>query len=421
MTSFTDATDTVEIVGSCKDVNRKNNRIIVKVYAGENTSATPYIDNDIADECQATGSGNVLKSGFEPDEFKITQNILMSVGGGNYVYPNTLGAVFTLISGPGGITAGGVYTPTVAGVAKIQAVYGSYYAFSTITIQAGSAAPIVKIDTNKCFFVTSGIGLTEYDGSVQKIYPQCFNGRFGFSFKIGKAQKYKARIKLRTIDGTLSDTAWNDVTISRVLSTPVLTTVSQDTSNVRMIIESTPARFNFGTIYTLARTYTDIYATSAGLVQLYLNQTTSEIFEGFSVFKYFDNGLVEGVSYNYTLQSTDTNWSTTSPVSLTSAVVTKEMPLIKLNTTGAVGTTCFFNISPSTSNTYEWAFAVGNPAWIGTTRAGIPTGTSCVTSGGNPICNASGLAAATDYYFAVRASNNGQVGKWSDTVRCRTQ
>ena len=42
-----DVTDLVEVSGSCQDLNRRNNRILVQVFESEDTASTPYIDNSI--------------------------------------------------------------------------------------------------------------------------------------------------------------------------------------------------------------------------------------------------------------------------------------------------------------------------------------------------------------------------------------
>ena len=56
MTVYVDDTDKVEITGNCKDKDRKKNRIIVEVFAGDDETQDPYISNSVSDLCQ-----NVLK------------------------------------------------------------------------------------------------------------------------------------------------------------------------------------------------------------------------------------------------------------------------------------------------------------------------------------------------------------------------
>ena len=47
-----EGSDLVEVSGSCKDLGRKANRILVQVYEGEDDSVSPIIDNSIGLTCQ---------------------------------------------------------------------------------------------------------------------------------------------------------------------------------------------------------------------------------------------------------------------------------------------------------------------------------------------------------------------------------
>jgi len=60
--SSPEGSDLVEITGSCKDLGRKSNRILVQVYEGENDSVSPIIDNSIGINCQDNVSTTSLQS-----------------------------------------------------------------------------------------------------------------------------------------------------------------------------------------------------------------------------------------------------------------------------------------------------------------------------------------------------------------------
>ncbi len=49
--------DKIEVTGKCVDLDRRKNRIIVEVFAGEDENATPYISNAISDLCQTAEAG----------------------------------------------------------------------------------------------------------------------------------------------------------------------------------------------------------------------------------------------------------------------------------------------------------------------------------------------------------------------------
>ncbi|MBC7420775.1 MAG: hypothetical protein H7328_08605 [Bdellovibrio sp.] len=423
--SSTDTNDTVEIAGSCTDLGRKNNRIMVQVFAGENLSVNPYIDNDISSDCQQTG--NSITAGIEPSDLKTTSFVIMGpsqtftfvASGGTAPY------AFTVNSGAGTMNVStGLYTaPVTNGMSVIRVVDSSaspniFYA--TAQVQSGVTVPYPTLTNNKCIWPALGVGL--YIPEENKEYPRCFNGRYSFRAKIGKTQKYTARVKLRTID-SLADTAWVTVKIDRKLPTPVIQTISYDATLGYSIIKTNAGRFNFGVLYTLVRTYTDIISTNAGSINLFTNETTSSAIEGSAVYQYHDTGLIDGVTYNYSLTNTDINWAATpTPLSFTSAVVSFETPkpIISTNVTTSSGT-CYFNFDARSSyhpaNTYQWGYAAGAQGWpgAGSNLPSAPFTTSCT----NSSCTASGLVSGTSYYFAVRGTNGIQFGKWSATMLCR--
>lgn len=57
-----EGSDLVEVSGSCKDLGRKANRILVQVYEGEDDSVAPIIDNSIGLMCQDNISTSSLQS-----------------------------------------------------------------------------------------------------------------------------------------------------------------------------------------------------------------------------------------------------------------------------------------------------------------------------------------------------------------------
>lgn len=61
-----EGSDLVEITGSCKDLGRKANRIMVQVFEGEDDSKQPIIDNSIGITCQNNISTSSLQSGISP-------------------------------------------------------------------------------------------------------------------------------------------------------------------------------------------------------------------------------------------------------------------------------------------------------------------------------------------------------------------
>lgn len=370
MTVYVDDSDKVEITGNCKDKDRKKNRIIVEVFAGDDETQDPYISNSISDMCQ-----NVVND-------------------------------------------------------------------------AGLFAPLTK-----CFWVTKGVGLIEdVNLPTQRSFPQCHGGRFGFSVKLGKIlvpsiagpnTKYTVRFKLRTLDGILADSTYSRVSIARELSTPVIdsATFSITPTTLQCNVKTSPARWNFGILHALTRTITDAAGTVGAPLTLYTGISTISILDGSSVFSWNDqpngttNIILQGATYNYTLTSTESNFSYVAtpptPTSASTATACKGSlgqnytDTLKLSPTppAPLAGTCFMQLLSRAnphwpaSVAYEWQYNLTSN-WVGADSsaqgAGIPA-----TCGNTTACTQAGLAAGTTYYFAVRETSGGFVSKWSDVFSCR--
>lgn len=380
MTVYIDDTNRVEITGSCKDLDRKTNRIIVEVFAGEDESTLrPYISNSFSDLCLDTSGANSNESG-------------LTVG-------------------------------------------------------------------QKCFWVTSGSGLVEDVGlPSERSFPQCHNGRFGFAFRLGKVlvptvgtinSKYTVRMKLRSLEGILSDSAFARVLVNREVRTPIIDSVtySEVAGGFECSVKALPARFNDGLVYTLERTYTDILNTDFDNTLRY-SLTTLSIVDRNSVFNFVDaintnvaisnTLLYRGVTYNYKLTSTENNFIYAPLIAPSKVSPIKSCQILPpvLNTTPTTPTTntCYLAVQ-STPNPaialglakYQWGYST-NPSWTGPNQSedalfANPTGADCI-AGTTSTCTQNGLVSQTNYHFAVREVDiTGTLikGKWSNIYTCRTQ
>ncbi|MEK6627900.1 MAG: hypothetical protein AABY53_04690 [Bdellovibrionota bacterium] len=367
-----DDSDRVEVTGTCKDLDRKNNRILVEVFPGENETVNPYISNSLSDAC----------------------------------------------------------------------------------VTADSGIPVAALPGGRCFWVTKGVGLIEEAGlPTEKSFPQCHNGRFGFSVKLGAILvnpvpgqpnlKYTIRFKLRTLDGLLADTPFSKVTVNRNLTTPLITSATVvTTANLGCNIITNAARFNQNILYRLQRTNTDITNTT-NVYTLYNAETTLGIISGDSVSEWRDDnfatthtpasvpGIVSGMTYGYTLTAIDNNFIYGVPPTLVSTVVNcvTPQPVVVFNPPATAGT-CAVSMQGNTnpglaSGTadVEWGYNT-SPNWIGVNadaNVGFIPGTC------NPLflpyaCTQAGLLANTNYFFAVRERNilDNARGKWSPVALCKT-
>lgn len=434
--------DQVEITGSCKDLGRKNNRIIVEVYAAEDESVDPYINNTISDLCYP--STNTVRSGLET--VSISPKSLAIGTGQGYTFTASNGTApytYSIVIGTGAINAGtGAYTSGGSGGTDIIQVTDAtgQTSRSIVTVLAGATVATPANDTRKCFSVTKGIGRVEDAGLPnERTFPQCHNGQFGFSVRLGKVlvnatagqapYKYLVRYKLRTQEGAISDSTWGKVTIERTLSVPTLS-VAYDQTTHRCVVQTNPARFNLGIYYTLDRTYTDIAVTNGGASNLYTNLNTLGVVVGNSVFNWSDP-VTDGVTYNYTLTSTELNYSYATPLVQTAPAATCTSRRIFIrNTETQPVPSCYLRIDDRTDQTtftsnnenpnveYQWGFSNSNPGWIGPDgkTANAPIAASCGTTS---ICTENGLPAG-NYFFAVRTRNtaSGEIGLWSQVVSC---
>ena len=102
---------------------------------------------------------------------------------------------------------------------------------SSVNCTPSSTTPLIR--NQPCFWVTQGRSVID-SGAV---YPQCFNGRFAFSVRVGRVlrdsdvpgsssspvvdestnprRKYLVRFKIRANDGAFSESAWNSTLIDR--------------------------------------------------------------------------------------------------------------------------------------------------------------------------------------------------------------
>jgi hypothetical protein len=356
--------DTVEITGSCKDLGRKDNRILVQVFAGEDEATPPYFSNEEGNNCLNTTSA--------------TQTGLTSASG-------------------------------------------------------------------RCFWITKGDGRIENAGLPEETsFPQCHNGRFGFSVRLGKVLlnpnpgqpnlKYLVRLKLRTLDSALiSDSVWDKVVVERNLSTPTITSAVPSAAAHKCTIKADPARFNFGISYELTRTFTDILQTNAGAIAniFLVPKDTSVTTPGLSVFEWDDSsGMVDGVTYNYTLTSTENNfvYAPAAPTS-SSVVASCQLDRLAIQQNAAPGLTqCYLSLrsdltlNSNTNVTYEWGYMTTSSNWIGAqydTNAGYSVAAACAGFG---VCTQGGLAGGTTHFFSVRTRNTvtGEIGRWSPVFPCTT-
>lgn len=390
MSAPVEDTEKVEISGSCNDLNRKKNRIIVEVFSGENENDTPYISNAISDYCQQS----------------------------------------TVLSGNPSTGNG-----TVIG--------------------------------DKCFWVTNGIGIVEDPNipTVQKSFPQCHNGRFGFAIRLGgvlttpapSGSRYLVRFKLRSLEGQISESTWNYVNITRRLSTPAIDSIVADSNQYFCSLQMSPARFNQNILYSLTRTQTG--ANTVASVPIFTNLSSAIITSGASAYSYSNDSttatkIISGATYTYTLSSLENTvysggfvyapslTATSSPLTCTMPNPAIEQPFAPTNVpigSGGTGATCYLRFSSSRLVNPGILNGTVGVRWGYSTQAGwtsptsnndiVPSPSVAVSNAcTNSVCTSTealdGLAANVTYYFAAQEIDltiaGGPLrGKWSNEIACK--
>ncbi|MBY0553458.1 hypothetical protein K2P97_02945 [bacterium] len=311
--------------------------------------------------------------------------------------------------------------------------------------------------TDTCFWVTKGVGIIEDAGKpTERSFPQCHNGRFGFSVKLGKMLegasagnflKYTIRFKLRSLEGILSDSIFAKVTVDRNLTVPNIDSATPDQANFACDLKMSAARFNHNILYKLDRTYTDAVTTNTVQPSIFVSKDTSVVADNDSVFSWKDDnslavhpaarrGVIAGVTYNYTLTAVENTFPGLYPLFgapakvSASATCTMANPTI-VPTAAPTAGTCYLSMSGNVRSglTTHWGYSTAGATWTGAGGNGTPEVLNNCTAFGTctpatvcpTICTQTGLVPGTTYFFAVRDVDplTGQVGRWSNVVSCK--
>ncbi len=319
---------------------------------------------------------------------------------------------------------------------------------SVCTNAAGSGLTSsgIPFGTN-CFWITKGLGLVEDSGlPSQRDYPQCHNGQFGFSVRLGKVLtdaslglNYLVRIKLRTEDNGISESTYNRVVVARQVSAPSIDSRTVDPTLFKCNLKNSVARFNQNISYVLSRSY-KIISTGAQSIPTSIAGYPSTSISALA-YDFDDFQLVDGLTYSYSLTGTDTQYSyapSPAPVGISNTMQCPMSNPVLVQFRAPTANRCSFNVQYSNASTnVKYQIAYGPPNWSGTPGVGannppVPRNCDPGTSfnGGTYYCDVSGLSAGTKYNFSIRAykDTNGnnfpdateEVGYWSNESLCQT-
>lgn len=423
--SSPEGSEIVEITGSCKDLGRKSNRILVQMFEGEDDSVQPVLDNSISTECL----DNISTSSLQPVAGVGKQCLFISQG---------IGLADSGMSSP-------QFPQCFNGRFSFKVKVGRIIRkFTTVADKNESSNPIVK---------------------------------------------YLVKLKLRTTENITADSAASTLVINRKLLPPIpALTIDRANDRCEILLNPSKFRdikyraevtWN-GPSYLASGTFTN---TVSGTVYFDLSPTFPPAGNGTTVEKFYhfgqpldptgSVGLLPGIRYSYRLQSADYSYVSDymtqfGPVSATAversdfsgeiscpftAASVFERNLNKGNDTPNSCTMTLAGANTRGDYRIEWRVSDTSPTWMVSTpnsgfliSDGDDVTTNCrdevtctVHGDRNPaiytpasattFINASGVPEAfrpgIRYYFAARqyrdSNNNGQldlgvddiVGDWS--------
>lgn len=351
--------DTLEVSGACRDLGRYDNRVIVQVFEGEDEGVQPFIDNSAS--------------------------------------------------------------------------------FSCIGSSTNAVAPGVNINGTRCFWNTTGAGIVE----ATTEFPRCFNGRFSFRVKLGKIIRdgssniinYLVRMKLRSAQPS-GDSPFARVVVNRALSKPSLSVVvpsaSNPTAQLRCEISVNPFRgAKIG--YELQKLVTasggtmpapdpNIYSTAPAPMQFILPDVDFGVDTGTTVQKFYDDKVIHGVTYSYSVQANDLKYTPNPPyeVSGYSEVVTCKTPTPQpVSCVCIAGGVCYVNVDRISKYTYEWHYRTDSQNWPASQPGGGTLLPGCSITGASS-CQMTGMALNEKRHVSLRAVHqDGYKGDWmANTLEC---
>ncbi len=265
MTSLVEDSDLLEISGSCSDLGRKKNIILMQLYEGETETNIPIIDNSINENCQDHISTTILQ-------------------------PDVSGTPRACVFVTSGIGAKNESNLTV----QYPQCFNGRFSFQ---IRLGR---ILRQD----------LFLNSQDDTVNP--------------KVN----YLLRTKIRTLEGGPADSAWAKVIINRMVLKPAFS-VKPNRESFRCEIAMKPAIFNdvrYTAEYSMTGPTFGQVTTSGGVVtfsnavsgSLYIHKMVSYpvVTDGTSLDNFYHNnlfdlhgesagGLLPGMTYKYRIKATD--------------------------------------------------------------------------------------------------------------------
>ncbi len=307
--------------------------------------------------------------------------------------------------------------------------------------QASTATTELSSGNETCFVPTQGLGVVE-DLQITPQYPQCFNKRFSFFVRLGRAMRqdplssdyddatnprvsYLLKVKLRLLgDGTqVTDSPWEKITVNRVVSKPTAKITLNALTNK---IELDVAKFSnikYNAFYSAAGpsylanntvsgslfsgcTITTVSGT--GAVSTSCSQINSDAVPSSTVAGEITHyNLLPGITYAYQFMAEDLNYvypsasgTETSGYGLAVGQIAAPTVIGFITRTQPGAVQCVFTLSNKSSfgnHKVEWAYSTTDPSWM------IATPTVFTASCGNVNPCTVTTPVGTPLHMAVRS------------------
>jgi hypothetical protein len=353
--------DLIEVTGTCNDLGRRDNRILVKVYSTEDESTAPYIDNSVSTNCQSNTLGLLTT---QQCFFVTTGNGLSDASTGtSTVYPQCINGHYG-------------FKVRLGSVSRVATILQKYIVrMQLITLTPSGQSALVKTAINR------DLTAPTFSMKMDRDLNTC-------TVKI-EADKFK------TATSALENVPIVTYAIKRQ-------DVGYDTNgaqNPAVIPVTPPDRLSGFFPFDISR-------IDAG-------DSIANFVDG-SIFAYsvlnptVPLALQPGVKYIYSIQA-----QAGADLSPISATKTCEVPTPTIGTIVSGSGTCTYTLVTGISSyfPYEWKYGTSAAQALG--PGGITYG-GCTSA---PTCAFTKPGAGT-YYVAVRTASGGMYSKFSNVATC---
>lgn len=351
----------VEISGTCKDLGRKNNRIIVNAFEVEDDeSGLPYVDNTISPNCQTNVLGMTTAQ----------QCVFVSHGKGltesGQVYPQCINGRFSFMVRVGNVSK-------VATVVKNYLVRMKLRTTDGLTSESGWARTAIKREVSVPNFT---------------VFPDPTN----------------LRCEVKTEGFKFKHSPFNTDNIPDI-TYMVKRDGSGFTAAGAVLTQAKANRFS------AFQSYSDLSQSDFGdsVANFYDDGLTHLVLGVLSV-----GPPQPGVKYNYYVQA-----RAGADDSAESSAKVCEQPAPFLGSVVTSATVCSVTLSTGANAAFQYYWQYSTSAnWTSAQAAGTPA-TGCGTGVGS--CNFTMPATTGTYHLAVRTYDiaTGTFGKWSNEVQCK--